>query len=92
MERAVTLAMAKARFINRYTMEHVPSWARKPVADGDNRYYAPQYATDKEWYDRTLFAGESELATKGCCYSSNQTWPLGQWLSSPYCGSRRHAA
>lgn len=85
--RQLTLALATARYVHRYTMEHVPSWANRPhfhTARGVELYYAPQYRTDKEWYDNTYFFGEDELADKDYCYSTNQSWPLGQWLEKPY--------
>lgn len=77
-KRPISFDQAKARYPHRYTMEHVPQWAMKPKEDGT--YYAPQYSTDLEWYENTLFKGEHELADDGFCYSSNQTWPLGKSL------------
>jgi hypothetical protein len=74
---------AKARWVNRYTMEHVPSWAR--IADDNGKYYAPQFATDMEWYENTLFPGEAgHVGTAATCYTTGQTWPLGQWLDQPF--------
>jgi hypothetical protein len=82
MTRPLTLAQAKARFPHRFTMEHVPTWASKP--DSVNGYYKPQFRTDAEWYDNTLFHGESDLATRDhCC--SRPTWPLGKgFADSPF--------
>lgn len=77
-----TFEQAKAQFVHRYTCEHVPQWACKPAPNG--RYYAPQFATDAEWYAATLFNGESELASRRYCYTSGETWPRGQWLDKPY--------
>lgn len=77
MARPISFEQAKARYVNRYTMEHAPSWAHK-LCDG--KRYAPHYRTDREWYDNTKFYGESELAGKGYCYSTNQSWPLGLFL------------
>lgn len=87
--RAITLAQAKAQYVHRFTMEHVPAWANEPHLNHDNntfKYYAPQYKSDKEWYDNTVFPGESDLCIKSDdhCYSSGKTWPLGQWLDKPY--------
>lgn len=85
--RKLPFAKAKAQYVHRFTMEHVPAWAAKPIYHGDrkcNLYYAPQYRTDKEWYENTTFFGENALADKDYCYSSNQSWPLGQWLEKPY--------
>lgn len=80
--RALTFEQAKARYPHRYTMEHVPAWARRQCNNG--KYYAPQYATDAEWYEKTKFPGESPLCFRGDCYSGDQSWPLGQWLEQPY--------
>lgn len=80
--RPLTLQQAKARYPHRYTMEHVPAWARKACDNG--RFYAPQFKTDAEWYAATKFYGESELASRSHCHTSGQTWPLGQWLDAPF--------
>ena len=39
-------------------------------------YYAPQYRTDREWYDNTVFPPESGF--KDSCESRNPSWPLGE--------------
>lgn len=96
--RPLTFEQAKAQFVHRYTMDHVPAWALTPVAhtvaagaaDTGPRYYAPQFRSDREWYENTLFNGESGFASKKYCYTSGQTWPLGHWLDAPY--SRQRAA
>lgn len=80
--RTLTFEQAKAQFPNRYTMENVPAHAKVPATNG--KYYAPQYSSDAEWYQRTFFKGESELATARHCYSTCPSWPLGQWLDEPY--------
>lgn len=87
MTRKLTLAQACAQYPHRYTMEHVPQWARsRPCDNGgtETRYYAPQYRSDAEWYANTIFPGEGPEASRDHCYSSGQTWPLGQWLDAPY--------
>lgn len=73
---------ACARYPHRYTMEHVPAWARQSAPNG--KFYAPQFRSDREWYEATKFHGESDFATRKHCYTSGQTWPLGQWLDKPY--------
>jgi hypothetical protein len=80
-KRRLSFERAKAQYVHRYTMEHVPAWARTPC---NGMFYAPQYRSDKEWYDSTVFPGEGPEAGKDHCYSSGQTWPLGQWLTAPY--------
>ncbi|KKS05286.1 MAG: hypothetical protein UU59_C0051G0006 [candidate division WWE3 bacterium GW2011_GWE1_41_27] len=72
---------AKRNYVNRFTMDHVPTWALTPANNG--KYYAPQYISDKEWYDNTFFPPH-KLCYKSDCYSTNQTWPIGQWLDKPY--------
>lgn len=87
MTRPLTFERAKALYVHRYTMEHVPAWALVPVVDPTSlgkRYYAPQFRSDMEWYENTLFKGESELADNRHCHTSGQTWPLGHWLRAPY--------
>ena len=81
----MTFEQAKARYVHRYTREHVPGWARKPSPDG--RWYAPQYATDREWFENTVFPPNHPLGRRRTeCYSTGQTWPLGHWLTSPFAG------
>lgn len=78
------LAEAKRKYVHRYTMEHVPAWAgQRPCDSGgtETRYYAPQFRTDQEWYENTLFPTHP-LALY--CETSGETWPLGQWLDQPY--------
>lgn len=81
MKRAITFEAAKAAYPHRYTAETIPAHAKARQPNG--LFLAPQYLTDLEWYEKTLFAGESELADKGHCYSSGQSWPFGQWLDTP---------
>lgn len=79
----ITLEEAKASYPYRFTMEHVPHWATKERSDGT--FYAPQYASDKEWYDKSAFPGENGIPEEDDhCESWNQTWPLGKSLKEPY--------
>jgi hypothetical protein len=84
MPRSMSFEEAKQNFQNRFTMEHVPSWALEPMGNG--RYYSPQYRTDKEWYDNTALPGElgASQGSKPCCNSKNLSWPLGPSLDKPY--------
>jgi hypothetical protein len=80
-----TIEQAKREYVHRFTMEHVPAWAAKPMPNGT--HYAPQYASDAEWYANTLFPGEEgnpHSPRLGACYSTNPTWPLGHFLTEPY--------
>ena len=78
-----TLEKARAMYPHRYTMEHVPNWARMPADKG--KFYAPQFRTDAEWYAATLFPGDAgHHGFKDSCMTDAQTWPLGQWLDAPY--------
>ena len=80
----MTFEEAKRFYVNRYTMEHVPGWVDQPRSTPDGiKYYAPQYRTDREWYDNTLFPPNNPYHSKDC-HSSNQTWPLGKWLGKPF--------
>lgn len=82
--RKLSLADACARYTNRYTAEHVPVWTRKPC-EGNGLFYAPQFASDVEWYNNTRFYGEvGHIGKRNDCYTSGQTWPFGNWLGEPY--------
>ena len=85
MSRALrpTLQQARARYVYRFTMEHVPQWARAQRPDGT--FYAPQYRTDAEWFANTLFKGDPGWFGIGNdCQSSNQSWPIGKSLPAVF--------
>lgn len=88
MARRPSFAQARQRYPNRFTMEHVPDWARRrPVDDGGtlSKFYAPQFRSDREWYEHTLFPGESgHPGDPHHCFTTGQTWPLGQWFDQPF--------
>lgn len=84
MPRPITLQQARAQYVHRYTMEHMPAWAKAPL-QSTGKYYAPQYRNDAEWYENTTFPGEGGLPRDADhCESRMQTWPLGLWLDAPY--------
>jgi hypothetical protein len=83
-----TFRQACSQYVHRYTMDHVPAWAR--VRRDDGTYYAPQYASDLEWYENTLFPGEAgHIGDRNHCYSTGCTWPLGQSIPGPYSSQTR---
>jgi hypothetical protein len=85
MYKRPTFETALRRYVHRFTMEHVPGWARFLAPGG--QYYAPQFGSDREWYDNTLFPGEPgnpHVPGSGACYTTGQTWPLGKWLDKPF--------
>lgn len=83
--RPITFEEACRRYVHRFTMDHVPQWAlRSLMVDGNEVYYAPHYASDKEWYENTEFMGEGTTATRKYCRSTNQTWPCGKFLDKPF--------
>jgi hypothetical protein len=82
MPRPITFEKACRFYTNRYTMEHVPPWALAAAPNG--KFYAPQFRTDREWYEKTKFHGESEIADKHHCFTSGESWPMGQWLDQPF--------
>ena len=81
MEMSMTFTEAKARYVHRFTMDFVPRWARATAPNG--KYYAPQYASDAEWFACTLFPPNNPYHRKNC-HSASPTFPLGQWLDKPY--------
>lgn len=82
MPRPVSFDQAVLKSPHRFTLEHIPAWADLQREDG--MYYAPQYSSDREWYERTLF-GTERLTDPRTRYMTDfsATWPLGQSLSSP---------
>lgn len=80
MKRKLTLSQACAAYPNRYTLDHIPAWARGQITPG--QYYAPQFASDAEWYHKATFPGEPGL--HGNCkhmISGVPSWPLGESLN-----------
>lgn len=70
-------------YVHRFTMDHVPAWAKEIRVGGD--YYAPQFRSDREWYENTLFPGEpGHFGDRHSCYTNNQTWPVGKSLQKPF--------
>lgn len=86
--RIISLERAKKLYAHRYTMEHIPEWSKSPlIIDGAKQYYAPQFKSDLEWYDNTAFPGELDyIGNDSNCYTRNQTWPLGLWLTNQFEG------
>ena len=76
----MTFEQAKAQFVHRFAMEHKPTWANQPLSDG--KFYAPQFRSDREWYDNTVFPPEN--GKRKYCTTSGQTWPLGMLLDEPF--------
>lgn len=64
-------------YVNRYTVEHVPTWAMKLRPNG--RPYRVQFRSDYEWLDNTLFNVKKNgrlRADVTSCHST-PTWPHG---------------
>lgn len=80
--RPFTFEEAKLKFDQRYTMEHVPQWAHKPMGNG--MFFGPQYRTDREWYENTKFVGEYAAGQRDACMSCKMSWPLGRSLYQMY--------
>jgi hypothetical protein len=87
MPRSISFDHARSEYKNRFTCEHVPAWSSQSLREqgGDSDLFcAPQYKTDKEWYDNTDFPGENGNDLRHCCVSRNQSWPMGKSLTAPY--------
>lgn len=74
---------ALAGWINRFTGEHKPKWARKPMPNG--KHYKVQFKDDADWLANTLFfvtkAGRLHGNVTHCV--SSPTWPLNPELRKP---------
>lgn len=81
--KRMSFKAACQKYIHRFTMEHIPNWATQPGPEV-GKYYAPQFKTDREWYENTRFPPEPICSGSDYCYTSGQTWPLGEWLDKPY--------
>jgi hypothetical protein len=51
-------------------------------------FFAPQFMTDLEWYENTIFPGETwedvRIEDDGHPMSVNQTYPFGYFLDKPF--------
>ena len=69
---------ALARFVHRFTADHVPQWAGERRPDGTR--YMVQFADDADWLAHTEFAmtaaGRFDERVRYC--RSTPTWPHGQ--------------
>jgi hypothetical protein len=80
--------IALAQYVHRYTLEHKPAWTNKPreVTDDQGRVtqaaYAPQFASDVDWLEHTLFNVKKDgtLANASCW--SSPTWPLKESINA----------
>jgi hypothetical protein len=67
-------------YVHRFTRDHVPAWARKPMPNGGA--YPVQYDSDAQWLARTLFPvitdkkGAVKRSAAGDCWS-HPYWPDG---------------
>lgn len=91
MTRKVSFAQACAQFVHRFTCDHIPAHVRKPHVnpanpEKDGLFYAPQWASDREWYDATTFPGEPGLhGNSNHCETGTPTRPLGKgFLREPF--------
>lgn len=88
MDRAISFEEACRTYVHRFTMDHVPAWAQRPMQNGN--YAAPQFSSDREWYDNTNFPGENHVSRRSkYCETNNHTFPLGKFLTLPYRKGRR---
>lgn len=71
----VTQREALSRFVHRFTRDHKPRWAQKPMPDGSP--YPVQFASDADWLANTTFRvrkdGGLDSRTGFC--ASSPTWP-----------------
>lgn len=84
--RKISFEDACWKYQSRFTAEHVPvtSTMRRPMGD----FFAPQFMTDLEWYENTIFPGETwedvRVEDDGHPMSVNQTYPFGYFLDKPF--------
>ena len=66
---------ARRRWVHRYTRDHVPAWAQKPMPCG--KAYPVQFDSDSDWLANTVFTitktGRFSGRDKYC--RSAPTWP-----------------
>jgi hypothetical protein len=86
-DRPYTFEEACKIGIGRFTLEYIPAWyATSARRRGEvEKYFAPQFKSDREWYDNTVFRGEpGHYGGDRNYHSINFTFPLGTYLDKPY--------
>lgn len=65
----------KRRFVHRFTGDHAPDWARKPMPNG--QAYPLQFADDADWLAHTYFwvNKTGRLSARHSYCESHATWP-----------------
>lgn len=68
-------SQAKARYVHRFTADHKPAWAAKPMPNGNA--YPVQFASDADWLANTDFpvTKRGKLAYRPSDCYSRPTWP-----------------
>ena len=66
---------ALARFVHRFTGNHRPQWAAKPMPNGSA--YPVQFRDDADWLANTRFhvTNDGRLSSRHHSCQSNPTWP-----------------
>lgn len=66
---------ALRRYVNRYTKDHKPPWARGLRPNGTP--YPVQFSSDADWLANTKFyvTEEGELDNRACSCDTRPTWP-----------------
>lgn len=65
---------ALARFVHRFTRDHVPAWVKQDMPNG--KPYPIQFDSDEDWLASTLFwVGNTGLSNKHKYCESSPTWP-----------------
>lgn len=92
MTRIISFEQAKARYVHRFTCQNVPDWSRFERSVGV--FYGPHFLTDREWYENTVFPGETRniaghgsvylKASERHCHTMNHSFPHGQKLGAAY--------
>jgi hypothetical protein len=71
-------------YVHRFTGNHKPAWAHKPMPDG--KPYPLQFKDDNDWLENTLFAtnknGSLNKRVKYC--ESTATWPNNPELRAKF--------
>ena len=68
---------ALAKFVHRFTKEHVPEWSRKPMPNG--KPTPVQFASDADWLANTFF----KVNANGTIYSRTHCQSAPTWPDNP---------
>lgn len=81
-ERPLSIDEARRRFVKRFTLNHIPHWAKHKLPNG--KYPGPRYESDQHWYATSEFIGFGATGVRKYIREGKPTYPVGRFLDAPF--------